>query len=298
MKYVDLFCGMGSFTYSFDKLGYECVLACDINDVARQTFEHNFHLRPHCDIQDLQPDAVPDHDVLCAGFPCQPFSNAGCHNGFEDARGTMFFHVLNIVRAKQPSFVVLENVPALRTHDEGKTFETILACLKEASYTVEHQILKCCEYGIPQLRKRLFLVAYRNDLAPSLHLPVLATETYKSTVTLADYLQAPYQRTVAYTIRCGGRGSGLGNKHNWDTYLVDQQVHRLTLQEAKKLQGFDDSYELTGPVTQQWRLLGNTIPTVFTRIIGERLLAVTKGVCDQFLNTDPDPYYRRDPIVP
>ena len=132
MRYIDLFCGMGSFTYSFERLGFECVMACDICPLARQNFEHNFGLKPKGNIEEIDAQSVPDHDVLCAGFPCQSFSRAGLHNGFLDPRGTMFFHILRIIDAKAPPYVVLENVPTLLTHDNGRTFKTIHACLRQS----------------------------------------------------------------------------------------------------------------------------------------------------------------------
>lgn len=274
MKYVDLFCGMGSFAYSFDRLGFECVMACDINPVARRTFEENFGVRPLSDIENIEPHTVPDHDVMCAGFPCQPFSHAGHHRGFEDARGTMFFHVLNIASVKRPKFIVLENVPGLLTHDLGRTFETITRCLRHEGYVCEHAILRCCDFGIPQLRKRLFVVARRDD-AVGCSRPLLELERYKSFVSLSEYMGARYDRDVAFTIRCGGRRSGINDRHNWDTYMVDGREYTLTLADALHLQGFDATYKLEGTSTQKWKLLGNTIPTVFTRIVGECLLRAT-----------------------
>lgn len=271
VRYVDLFCGMGSFTYSFHRLGFECALACDIDPTARRNFEHNFGLRPVGDITQLDAADVPDHDVLCAGFPCQPFSHAGRHDGFGDTRGTMFFHVLRIVERKRPRCVVLENVPALLTHDGGRTFRTIVAHLDGAGYAAEHAVLKCSDYGLPQQRRRLFIVAIARDAPPSA--PVLDLQSYRGVTTLSDFFGRAFERPFAYTIRCGGRRSGLRDRHNWDTYVVDGAEHRLTLDEARRLQGFDE-YELIGVETQRWKLLGNTIPTVFTRMIGERLAQV------------------------
>ena len=272
MKYADLFCGMGSFSYSFRRLGWHCVLACDISENACDNYDHNFGYRPLGDITLINENDVPDHDVLCAGFPCQPFSHAGFHQGFADPRGTMFFHVMRIIKAKNPSFVVLENVPGLLHHDRGRTFRTILNCLETAGYVIEFKVLLCSDYGIPQRRKRLFIVA---RLAHILGPPILELDAYRKHQTLSAYLGKPFEREVAFTIRCGGRSSGIQDRHNWDSYIVDNRPYRLTLQDALALQGFEQ-YSMLGSDTKKWKLLGNTIPTIFTHMIGERINQASK----------------------
>ena len=280
MRYVDLFCGMGSFSYSFRKLGFRCVFACDICAVARANYEHNFGLRPEGDVERVV--SLPAHDVLCAGFPCQPFSHAGRHGGFEDARGTLFFHVMRLVEASRPTYVVLENVPALKTHDGGRTFAVVCDCLRRAGYRVAHAVLTASDYGLPQRRKRLLVLATRDD-GETCDDATQDDETrdkgegdldfsaHRARVTLSDFFGRAFDRDFAYTIRCGGRASGIGDRHNWDAYRVDGEIHHLTLDEAKRLQGFGDDYVLVGPATRQWKVLGNTIPTVFTHLIGLRL---------------------------
>jgi len=273
MRYADLFCGMGSFTHSFHRLGgFECVFACDSSAAARTVFEANHGVRPEGKIEAVDAASVPDHDVLCAGFPCQPFSFAGAKEGFADARGTLFFHIVRILREKKPSFVILENVPALLHHDGGRTFASILSHLGEAGYGTEHAVATSSDYGCPQGRKRLFVVGRRADLPP-LPSPVLDFSSYESRTTLSDLLGLAFERDFAYTIRCGGKRSGLGDRHNWDTYrLAGGEVHTLTVREALLLQGFGEEYAFPGiSETTKWHLLGNTIPTVFTRMIGERI---------------------------
>lgn len=272
MRYVDLFCGMGSFSYSFERLGYECVMACDLDPCARETFEANFGLWPLANIEDVREDEVPDHDVLCAGFPCQPFSSLGSKEGFADPRGTLFFHVLRIVECKRPAFVVLENVPGLLHHDGGNTFRTIVGCLEVAGYAVEWRVLDSSEYGCAQRRKRMFIVGRNERAGDDPRVALLDFSEHRSTLTLSEALGRPFDRKFAYTIRCGGRRSGVASRHNWDTYRVGASgLHVLTIEECKLLQGFDPSFELRGSDARRWKMLGNTIPTVFTHIIGERL---------------------------
>ena len=162
--FIDLFAGMGSFHYSWARLGrdFRCVAASEICEPARRVYEANHGLAPLGDICDIDPSALPPFDVVCAGFPCQPFSRAGHGRGFDDARGTMFSQVMRIALGgpRKPSVIVLENVPRLLRHDEGRSFATVCAALVAEGYDIVHKVLKCSDYGIPQMRKRLFVVAY------------------------------------------------------------------------------------------------------------------------------------------
>ena len=271
MRYIDICCGMGSFTYSLRRLGFECVMACDTCPTARENFERNFGIAPHGDIKEIEAQTIPNHDVLCAGLPCQSFSRAGRHLGFLDSRGTLFFHVLRIIQTKNPSYLLLENVPSLMTHNGGRTFEAIRAKLENAGYEVEYDIVNCADYGLPQARKRLIIVAYLTSISHELKKPILSLSEYQCRVTLSEKFGRPFHRKFAYTIRCGGRKSGIDDRHNWDSYRVGGEVIVLSMEEAQRLQGFDE-YCMVGSITQRWKLLGNTIPTIVTRMLGERLL--------------------------
>ena len=185
---------------------------------------------------------------------------------------------------RKPSVIVLENVRGLLRHDGGRSFATVCERLAEAGYEVVHKVLTCSDYGIPQMRKRLFIVAYLPtavrpgaDMASFFDL-----DAYKARTTLTDFLgHGTFAKPTAYTIRCGGRKSPIDDRHNWDGYWVDGREYRLTIADALKLQGFE-GYDITAggatTVGQQWKLLGNTIPTVFTRIIGERIAALLRPV--------------------
>lgn len=271
MRYIDLFCGMGSFHQSFNQLGWTCVMACDINPSARKTYTANHGLEPLGDICDIDPDSIPEYDLVCAGFPCQPFSQAGQHRGFDDTRGTMFFQVMKFVERK-PKAVILENVPALLTHDGGATFQRMIRELNEAGYDTTHTILKCNELGIPQNRKRLVVMAVRKDVQRN-PIDVWDLSAHKHSTTLSDYLGRNYQRKTAFTLRCGGRNSPIDDRHNWDGYWVDGKETRLTLEDGLRLQGFPTDFRLEGTQTEKWHQLGNTIPTVLTSVVGSRLKA-------------------------
>lgn len=274
LRYIDLFCGIGSFHTSFSKLGFECVMACDIDKAVRDTYKENYGITPLQDIVDIDPKKVPAYDILCAGFPCQPFSQAGKQKGFKDERGTMFFHVMKFIKINQPSVVVLENVAGLLNHDSGKTMSVILQALGKQNYTVIYDVLKCSDYGIPQMRKRLFIICFKNTVKCSKNIDkFFDLESYKGNVSLSKYFNKKFEKETAYTIRCGGRLSPIKDRHNWDGYIVNGKEYRLTIDDAKKLQGFPSTYKLIGTNSQKWKMLGNTIPTIFSHIVGKQILA-------------------------
>ena len=270
IKYVDLFCGMGSFHHEFKKKGWKCVMACDISPSARKIYFKNYHIRPLGDICNIKPKNIPKYDILCAGFPCQPFSQVGKQKGFKDKRGTMIYQIMKFVKYHKPKAIVLENVPALLTHNQGKTFKKIKLIIGNAGYNITYKILKCSDYGIPQMRKRLFVIGIKNTIDVNIN-KLLKLNKYKKKITLRQYLGKKFNKTFAYTIRCGGRRSPINDRHNWDGYIVNKKIYRLTIEDALKLQGFETNFKLIGNLQEKWNLLGNTIPTIFTKLIAKRL---------------------------
>ena len=163
MHFVDLFCGIGGFHSALAQLGHECVFACDSDKDAASIYERNFGISAHKDIRDCRD--LPDFDILCAGFPCQPFSKSGSQEGFDDeTRGTLFHEIMRIVKESNPNILFLENVPNLKSHDGGNTYRVIQESIEEEGYRFWSEILSPHEFGTPQIRKRLFMVAIRNDL--------------------------------------------------------------------------------------------------------------------------------------
>jgi DNA (cytosine-5)-methyltransferase 1 len=225
------------------------------------------------DICEINPSEIEDYDILCAGFPCQPFSQAGHHKGFEDNRGTMFSQVMRFVKHNVPKIVVLENVQALLNHDNGKSFLKIKTELEGEGYNVLYKVLKCSDYGIPQMRKRLFIVGFKNVEVNNLE-KFFDLDDYKKTTTLTEYLGQNFKKETAYTLRCGGKKSPIDDRHNWDGYWVDDKEYRLTIDDGLKLQGFSN-YNLVGKTGEKWKMLGNTIPTIFTEIIGKQIVKHT-----------------------
>jgi DNA (cytosine-5)-methyltransferase 1 len=273
VKYIDLFCGMGSFHYSFQKLGLKCVMASDIYKPAKENYKKNYNIDILGDICDIEPSSIESYDILCAGFPCQPFSQAGHHKGFKDSRGTMFSQVMRFVKTNIPKVVILENVQALLNHDKGKSFAKIKEELEKEGYNVVYKVIKCSDYGIPQMRKRLFIVGFKNIEVNDLD-NFFELSKYKKNTTLTDYLGQNFKKNVAYTLRCGGKHSPIDDRHNWDGYWVDDKEYRLTIDDGLKLQGFYN-YDFVGNKNEKWKMLGNTIPTIFTEIIGKQIIKHT-----------------------
>ena len=161
--FADLFAGIGGIRLGFEKAGFECVFSSEIDDNCKKMYYANFGETPWGDIENINADDIPDHDVLCAGFPCQPFSISGHKKGFEDARGTLFYHILRVAHAKQPKVLFLENVEFLRYHNKRNTLNTIVELLNQLGYTVRWQVLNASDFGVPQNRRRIIIVATHGE---------------------------------------------------------------------------------------------------------------------------------------
>jgi DNA (cytosine-5)-methyltransferase 1 len=158
-KFIDLFAGIGGFRTGFETAGFKCVFTSEIDPQCQEVYETNFGEKPFGDITKIEPSDIPNFDVLLAGFPCQPFSISGKKMGFEDTRGTLFFDICRIIEEKQPRVVILENVKHLIHHDKNRTFKTILKALSALGYHVTHKILNAKDFGLPQNRERIFIIA-------------------------------------------------------------------------------------------------------------------------------------------
>lgn len=158
--FIDLFCGVGGIRMGFSRAGFECVFSCDINADCRETYNENYGEMPKGDIYDISEKTdIPEHDILCAGFPCQPFSISGKQKGFQDTRGTLFFEICRIIRERKPKVIFLENVKHLVHHDSGNTLQVILSQLEALGYCVEWKVLNASDFGVPQNRERIIIVA-------------------------------------------------------------------------------------------------------------------------------------------
>ena len=162
--FIDLFAGLGGFRLALESLGAKCVYSSEWDKFAQEVYCENFGEIPDGDITKVDENQIPKHDILCAGFPCQAFSISGKQRGFEDSRGTLFFDVARIVKAKKPKVVFMENVKNFATHDKGKTLSVVKSTMTELGYTFNYKVLNATDYGIPQKRERIYMVCFRNDL--------------------------------------------------------------------------------------------------------------------------------------
>ncbi len=162
IKFIDLFCGIGGIRLGLDSQGFECVFSSDINTECQRTYKTNFGEEPFGDITKIDEKSIPDHDILCAGFPCQPFSISGKQKGFDDTRGTLFFDICRIINEKKPSVVFLENVKHMVHHNGGRTLQTILDKLEDLGYEVSWRVLNGVDFGVPQNRERIIIIGSLN----------------------------------------------------------------------------------------------------------------------------------------
>ena len=190
MKFIDLCCGIGGFHQALTKLGFECVLASDIDDDCRKNYEQNYKIKPMGDLTDIKVQDIPTFNILCAGFPCQPFSKAGEQKGFDDTRGNIFFDICKIIKYHTPEYLILENVRNLASHDKGNTWEIIYSLLGKLNYYTYEKplILNTLYFGVPQSRERVVILCKRKDLGMLQPLPDISKKNIKNTslVTIID----------------------------------------------------------------------------------------------------------------
>lgn len=294
LKIIDLFAGIGGIRLGFEKIGAECVFSSEWDKHAQSMYEENYGERPVGDINDVNPKDIPDHDFLLAGFPCQPFSIAGKQLGFADTRGTLFFNIEKILEEKKPYGFLLENVSRLVTHDKGRTFKVILDKLERLGYTVYYKVLNTIDFGLPQLRKRIYIVGFKDKI----HFQFPKPDGTK--LTLEDILEpekdipsnyyvskeikkkrlakvkpnAPYPSIWHENI--GGNISALphscalraGGSYN---YLLVNGERRLTGREMLRLQGFPDSFKINVAYTQVRKIAGNSVTVKVIELIAEQI---------------------------
>jgi len=167
MRFIDLFAGLGGFHLALRKLGHECVFACEINKALASLYKRNFRIEAEGDIRKIEPEDIPRHDILCAGFPCQPFSKAGNQKGMKDKKnGSLFNEIVEVLAYHKPKYFILENVPFIKQHDNEKTWKYMVSMLQgKLKYQIAHKIYSPHEFGIPQHRKRIFIVGSKNGLS-------------------------------------------------------------------------------------------------------------------------------------
>lgn len=275
--FIDLFSGIGGFHIAFHNAGAECVFASEWDQAARETYVANFtKYSPEIfengnfagDITEVKPEDMPAFDVVCAGFPCQPFSQAGFKKGFKDSRGDLFFHIAKIIEKKKPKAFFLENVRHLFNHNNGKTFEAIKKVLEEdLGYSFYYRIVKGTDFNVPQHRPRLFMVGFRNK-----KIEFDFPEPVKLRKTMSDIFEEPCEKEVGYTLRVGGRGSSINDRRNWDSYRVNGKVKRLSVKEGKKMMGFPEDFYFPVSEGMAMKQLGNAVVVPAIQAFAEKIM--------------------------
>jgi len=288
LKFIDLFAGIGGFHVAFHNVGAECVFASEIDSSARKTYKQNLQkISPELfkednkvnlfndDIRGIDPAEIPDHDILCAGFPCQPFSQAGHKRGFEetqDDRGNMFFILRDIIKEKKPKCIFLENVRHLLNHDDGRTFQIIMDILtNELNYEVYYKVVKASDYGLPQHRPRIFIIGFRKEDNHFWNFEFPQPIPLKQ--TMSDIWQGNCDRKIGFTLRVGGGGSSIDDRRNWDSYRVNGEVKKIGPEQGRKMMGFPEWYEFPVSRTQTMKQLGNSVAVDAVHEVAKSVIA-------------------------
>ncbi|WP_428390128.1 DNA (cytosine-5-)-methyltransferase [Mucisphaera sp.] len=311
--FIDLFAGVGGMRIGLERNGGRCLFTSEWDKYAQKTY-HAWHGdMPEGDIRTIDPEAIPDHDVLAAGFPCQPFSIAGVskknslgrEHGFKDVtQGTLFFHVAEIIEAKRPPVVLLENVKNLRSHDKGKTWGVIRQTLENLGYVVHDRIIDAAPW-VPQHRERIFIVCFDTTVfgsSPGFKFPeppanksprfrdILDPDT-PAKYTLTDHLWS-YLQAYAAKHKAAGNGFGFGmtdldgvSRTLSARYYKDgsevlipqkkgQNPRRLSPREAARLMGFPDDLPIVVSDTQAYKQFGNAVVPLVVEAIGRQIIKV------------------------
>lgn len=281
-KFIDLFAGIGGFHFALNDLNAKCVFASEINPYARLTYEHNhkkhnpelFNSNNFAgDIKEVKASQIPDFDILCGGFPCQPFSQAGYKRGFheeKDNRGNLFFDIIRILKEKKPAAYFLENVRHIKNHDEGKTFSVVQSELEKLGYSFHYKMVKASDHGLPQHRPRIFMVGFKNESTENSNFEFPKATPLK--ISMSDIFGEPCNKKIGYTLRVGGRGSGLMDRRNWDTYSLSGRTVRLTSKEGIKMMGLPVSFEFPVSETQAMKQLGNSVAVPAVRATADAMI--------------------------
>ncbi len=304
-KFIDLFAGLGGFRIALESLGAKCVYSNEWDVSAQAVYYNNFGDIPDGDITKVNEKDIPEHDILCAGFPCQAFSISGKQRGFEDSRGTLFFDVARIVKEKKPKIVFMENVKNFATHDGGKTLEIVKKTMEELGYTFNQRVLNSVDYGVPQKRERIYMVCFRNDI-------IIKDFTFPKAIKLTKHVEDYLLHDTSLTeplyvnrpdtyynglqdntysnksirlgiINKGGQGEriystkgiaitfsayGGGIFAKTGGYLVNGRPRRLHPRECARLMGYPDSYKICKKSNQAYQQLGNSVVIDVLQYIG------------------------------
>lgn len=296
--FIDLFCGLGAFHTAFKKSEtknkkYKCVFACDIDESVRKIYKENYNIEPKGDINNINISEIPDHDILCAGWPCQPFSIAGNKEGFEDKKkGNLFYKILDIIDVKNPKTLFLENVRNLHTIHEGETFKKIKKELESRNYKLSYKVLNSKYYNSPQSRDRIYIICnkdkeyifrnIKNDIVPVSSIIDYSNNEFMNLNDKYNLIECPNDGMMKYKLinketKKGGRqgervygintcGSTIcatsgGPGQKTGLYDINGKIRTLSVIEVLKMFGFPENYKYNSLKNKKRMLfyLGNSI---------------------------------------
>ncbi len=307
IKFIDLFSGIGGFRLAFESVGATCVFSADIDKHACETYKKNFGDYPLCDVSKVNAHEIPNFDILCAGFPCQPFSLAGERKGFEDTRGTLFFDIERIIEEKKPKAFILENVKGLVNHDKGRTLKIILKTLKsKLNYNVFYKVLNSKDYALPQNRERIYIIGFKNhdvkfkfpkkidkevdlsSIRDKSSIECNISNIAKSHIEKYLKLHKKYKEIkdnellLAYEIRksrCAFRFDNLsptltakmGTGGNNIPIFVNE-MRKFSTRECLRIQGFPENYNITPNTAQSYKQIGNSVSVPVITLLAKEII--------------------------
>lgn len=308
-SFIDLFAGIGGIRLAYQNLGGKCVFTSEWNDFAKKTYEANFGEVPFGDITKISEKTIPDHDILLAGFPCQPFSIAGVskknalgkkHGFLDETQGTLFFDIARILEHKRPRAFMLENVKNLVSHDKGNTFRVIKHTLSELGYSIHYKVMDS-KYYVPQHRERIIIVGFKKSVfkgqeefvfpeypEPVYRFKEILENDVDSRYTLSDKLWN-YLQNYAARHKAKGNGFGFGltdlngisrtisaryYKDGSEILIPQNKINprRLTPKECARLQGFPDNFQIPVSDTQAYKQFGNSVTVPLIQAVGKELV--------------------------
>lgn len=309
--FIDLFAGIGGIRMPFQELGGKCVFSSEWDTFSQKTYRVNFGEVPSGDIAQIDAKDIPNFDILLAGFPCQPFSQAGLKKGFADTRGTMFFEIERIMAKKRPKAFLLENVKQLKGHDHGNTLKTILSHLDSLEYTTDFRILRAADFGVPQNRERIYIVGfdrkkfklpknfafeYPKPSKKKTRLGDILEDNVDEKYTISDKLYAGHlRRKKEHLAKGNGFGFSLFDSDSPYTstlsaryykdgseILIEQgkskNPRKLTPRECARLQGFPEEFIIPVSDTQAYKQFGNSVAVPVVRSVAKQIIATMKKI--------------------
>lgn len=294
--FIDLFAGLGGFRIALESLGAKCVYSNEWDKFAKEVYYNNFGDIPDDDITKVDERLIPDHDILCAGFPCQSFSISGKQKGFDDDRGNLFFDIVRIIKHKKTKIIFMENVKNLVSHNNGKTLLTIKNEIQKLGYSFYYKVLNATDYGIPQKRERIYIVCFRKDLNIKnfkfpepieliKHLEDLLLEdnqipqnfyVNRDDIIIKNIEDNEYSNksiklgivnkggqgeriysTKGVAITLSAYGGGIFSKTGG--YLIDGKYRKLMPRECARIMGYPDDFKITDNKNQAYKQFGNSV---------------------------------------